>query len=158
MLLDPLEEQLDLPAQTVELGDGEGGQREVVGEKDQPLAGLGVLEPDTSQRRGEAFLRVEAGERDGLVADEAGASVDRMRVPALGLEVGLGADDEEAAGLVKAGEPIEVDVSTIHDVDGTRLGHQLIENIDVVKLAVAEKMKDGILPRKSKSVCSLTAA
>lgn len=77
MLLDPLEEQLDLPAQTVELGDSEGGQREVVGEKDQPLSGLGVLEPDTSQRRGETFLRVEAGERDGLVADEAGASVDR---------------------------------------------------------------------------------
>ena len=66
MLLDPLEEQLDLPAQTVELGDGEGGQREVVGEKDQSLAGLGILEPDTSQRRGEALVRVEAGERDGL--------------------------------------------------------------------------------------------
>ena len=102
MLLDPLEEQLDLPAQTVELGDGEGGQREVVGEKDQSLAGLGILEPDTSQRRGEALVRVEAGERDGLVADEAGASVDRMRVSALGLEVSLGADDEEAAGLMKA--------------------------------------------------------
>ena len=65
MLLDPLEEQLDLPAQTVELGDGEGGQREVVGEKDQSLAGLGILEPDTSQRRGEALVQVEAGERDG---------------------------------------------------------------------------------------------
>ena len=52
MLLDPLEEQLDLPAQTVELGDGEGGQREVVGEKDQSLAGLGILEPDTPQRAG----------------------------------------------------------------------------------------------------------
>ena len=86
MLLDPFEEQLDLPAQTVELGDGEGGQCEVVGEKDQSLAGLGILEPDTSQRRGEALVRVEPGERDGLVADEAGASVDRMRVSALGLE------------------------------------------------------------------------
>src|SRR6202035_681061 len=127
MLLDPLEEQLDLPAQTVELGDGEGGQREVVGEKDQSLAGLGILEPDTSQRRGEALVRVEAGERDGLVADEAGASVDRMR------------DDEEAAGLMKATEPIEVDVSAIHDVDGTGLGHQLIEDIDVVQLAVADE-------------------
>jgi hypothetical protein len=139
MLLDPLEEQLDLPAQTVELGDGEGGQCEVVGEKDQSLAGLGILEPDTSQRRGEALVRVEPGERDGLVADEASASVDRMRVSALGLEISLGADDEEAAGLMKATEPIEVDVSAIHDVDGTGLGHQLIEDIDVVQLAVADK-------------------
>ncbi len=94
-------------SETVELGDGEGGQREVVGEKDQSLAGLGILQPDTSQRRGEALVRVEAGERDGLVADEAGASVDRMRVSALGLEVSLGADDEEAAGLMKATEPMK---------------------------------------------------
>src|SRR6266851_2149777 len=71
------------------------------------LAGLGIFEPDTSQRRGEALVRVEAGEGDGLVADEAGASVNGMRVAALGLEVGLGADDEEAAGLVKVAEPIE---------------------------------------------------
>ncbi len=113
--------------------------RKIVGEKDEPLASLGVLEPDPSQRRGETFLRIEAGERDGLVADEASASVDRMRVPALGLEVGLGADDKEAAGGVKAAEPIEVDVSAIHDVDGTGLGQQLIENIDVMQLAVADE-------------------
>ena len=41
----------------------------------------------TSQRRGEALVRVVAGERDGLIADEAGASV--ARISALGLEVGL---------------------------------------------------------------------
>lgn len=58
------------------------------------LAGLGMFEPDTSQRCGKAIERVEAGERDGLVADEAGPSVDHMRVSALGLEVCLGADDK----------------------------------------------------------------
>ena len=56
--------------------------------------------------------------------------------PACGVS---GADDEEAAGLMKATEPIEVDVSAIHDVDGTGLGHQLIEDIDVVQLAVADE-------------------
>src|ERR1039458_10602381 len=34
---------------------------------------------------------------------------------------------------------IEVDVSAIHDIDGTRLGQQLIEDIDVVQLAVADE-------------------
>ena len=95
----------------------------MVGEKDQPFAGLGIFEPDASQRRGDALVRVEAGERDGLVADEAGALVDRMRIPALRPKVGLGADDEEAAGLVKAAEPVEIDVAAIHDVDGAGLGH-----------------------------------
>ena len=40
MLLDPLEEQFDLPTTAVELGDGERGQREIVGQKDQCLVGL----------------------------------------------------------------------------------------------------------------------
>lgn len=35
MLLDPLEEQFDLPAATVKLGDRERRQLEVVGQKDE---------------------------------------------------------------------------------------------------------------------------
>src|ERR1019366_1178208 len=62
----------------VELGDGEGGQHEIIGEKDQSLAGFRILKSDTSQRSGEALVRVESSERDNLIADEAGASVDRM--------------------------------------------------------------------------------
>ena len=44
MLLDPLEEQLDMPAALVERSDGQGRQRRVVGQKHQRLAGLGVPE------------------------------------------------------------------------------------------------------------------
>ena len=55
MLLDPFEEQFDLPAQPVELGDGERGQGEVVGQKDEPLARFGVAEADAAQRRFEAL-------------------------------------------------------------------------------------------------------
>ena len=40
---------------------------------------------------------------------------------------------------MKAAEPIEVDVSAIHDVDGTGLGQQRIENIGVMQLAVADE-------------------
>jgi DNA repair protein RadC len=60
MLLDPFEEQLDLPPASIEFGDREGRQREVVGEKDQRLVGLGILEPNASQRRVEAFVGIEA--------------------------------------------------------------------------------------------------
>ncbi len=54
MLLDPFEEQLDLPTASIEFGDREGRQRDVVGEKDQRFVGLGILEPTASQRRLEA--------------------------------------------------------------------------------------------------------
>ena len=60
---------------------------------------------------------------------------------------------------MKATEPIEVDVSAIHDVDGhgarapTDRSHPAS-----CSLPSLMKMKDGILPRKSKSVKNLTAA
>ena len=51
MLLDPLEEQLHLPTAAIQLGDRQGGQDEVVGQEDQPLAGLRIVESDAPQRR-----------------------------------------------------------------------------------------------------------
>ena len=87
------------------------GKREVVGEKDQRLAGFGILEANAAQWRREALARVEAGEHDRLVADQPRGAVDRMRVATLNLEIGLGAGDEEAAGLMKAVQPLEVEDS-----------------------------------------------
>ena len=40
MLLDPFEEQFHLPALAIKVGDQLGLQTEVVGQKDQPLAGV----------------------------------------------------------------------------------------------------------------------
>ena len=99
------------------------GNAKLLVRKTKSLAGLGIAESDPSQRLGVALVRVEPGERDGLVADEAGASVDRMRVSALGLEVRLGAHDEEAP-VCEDVQPIEVDVAAIHDVEGAGLGQQ----------------------------------
>src|SRR5258705_6337343 len=70
MLLDPFEKQLDLPAHAVELGDSERRQCEVVGQKDQPFAGLRIFDPDPSQGCLEALARIKAGERDSLIADQ----------------------------------------------------------------------------------------
>ena len=138
MLLDPFEKQLDLPAATIKLGDGECRQGEIVGEKHQPLAGCGVLEPDPAQRRVEVLLGVKAGEHDGLVANQSGAAIDRMPIAPLGFEVGLGAGDKEAFGLVQLIEPIEVDVAAVHDVESAGLGQQQVQNVDVVQFAVAD--------------------
>ncbi len=48
VLLNPFEEQLDLPAAFVQSSHGQGRQRSVVGEEDQSLLGCWVLEPDTA--------------------------------------------------------------------------------------------------------------
>src|SRR5271168_4781709 len=72
MLLDPLEEELDLPTASIQIGDRQSGQREVVGQEDQSLAGLWIFEADASQRRLETFVRVKSREHDGWTEVKSG--------------------------------------------------------------------------------------
>ena len=55
VLLDPFEEQFDLPATFVKLGNGEGVEGKIVGEEYQPFAGLRIGELDPPQRTVEAL-------------------------------------------------------------------------------------------------------
>ena len=127
MLLDPFEEQLYLPAAPIQFGDGERGQCKVVGQKHQAFARLGVYEIDSAQRGFEFLARVEPGEHDALIADQAGASVHRPRITTLGFEVGLGARHKEAPCLVQAMQALEIDVTPIHDVGRARFGQQQVQ-------------------------------
>ena len=95
MLLDPLEEEFHLPAAFVERADGGGRKREVVGDEDQRLAGLGVLEADAPQKFGVILTGVEAVQGDGLVANDAGRAIRRRRIDAMSIDVRLGTRDEE---------------------------------------------------------------
>ena len=52
MLLDPFEEQFDLPAATIELGNGQSRHGEVVGQEDRGFAGFGIAIADAAQRVG----------------------------------------------------------------------------------------------------------
>jgi hypothetical protein len=78
VLLDPLEEQLDLPAQAVQLRDRERQKREVVREEVELLAGLRISIGDAAQmirivlnRRGAGEA---AGRRSGLSSDPPSSS------------------------------------------------------------------------------------
>ena len=66
-----------------------------------------------------------------------------MRIPTLGLEIGFGARHKEAARVVQAMEPFEVEIASVHDVEGTWLGQPQVEDIDVVQFAVADVQERG---------------
>ena len=70
MLLDPLEEQFDLPAAFVEGADGRGRQPELIGDEHQCLARLRVPETDPAQMLGIAPAGVVTIEGDSLIADD----------------------------------------------------------------------------------------
>jgi len=69
VLLDEEEEDLDLPAFLVDVGDGLGCQLEMVAEKDIAPAAGGVPVGNTPQGHG-AFLGLGAGESDSLVGEQ----------------------------------------------------------------------------------------
>src|SRR5712692_9395174 len=138
MLLDPFEKELDLPAAAVQFGDRKRGQGEIVGQEDEGLGGFGILKTDAAQRGLEALVRVEAREDDTLVADQAGLAIDRMRVPPLNLKIRFTASHEEAARLVEAIKAFKVQEATIHDVESAGLGQQLVEDVDLMHLAITD--------------------
>jgi len=95
MLLDPFEEQFDLPPTTVELRDGQRGYAHVVGQEDQPVACLRIDISDPAQGVGVFLSGIEAGQNDRLVETESGGFVHRCRITSLELEVDLGSGDKE---------------------------------------------------------------
>ncbi len=80
MLLDPLEKQFDLPSLLVQCGDGQRGQRRIVGQEYQRLAGFRVFETDAPQLFGVAFRGLETVQRDELIADDSRTPIDLHRV------------------------------------------------------------------------------
>ena len=141
MLLYPFEEQLHLPATPVKLGDGQCWQGKVVGQKYQRLSGFQIFETDSPQRRLVVFERIETGEHNGLIADQSGRPIHGMRVTPLHLQIGLAPCDEEAASSVESIEPLEVEKPAIHDVKGPRFWQQMVEDVDLVHLAVGNMYK-----------------
>ena len=73
VLLDPLEEEFDLPAGFVDVCDGSRREVEVVGEEGVALARLGVPIADPTQPNRAVLPALLARELDGLVRGHAAA-------------------------------------------------------------------------------------
>ncbi len=157
MLFDPFEKQFDLPTATIKIGDALRRQVEMVGQKDQCLA-LDIFYLDAPDRRWEMLLRIKAGQRAELVADDARRSICWPGVSPSEAQICLGSRHKETACLVQTMQSGEVEIAAIHDVERPSLGNDLVENVHIVQLAVADVDEAGMLPRRSSSVCSLMAA
>ena len=138
VLLDPFEEQLDLPAALVKRGDSQRWQEHVVGEEHQGLAGVGIFEADTPQVLGIVLGHVEAVQGDTLIAHHTRCSVGGGGVDTPGIHAAFRPRDEESTSLMHLVEPSEVEVTAIHDIEGACFEEQQVEHIDLVQLAIAD--------------------
>ena len=146
VLLDPFEEQLHLPAHLVELTDRERLEIQMVGYEHQLLAGLGVFEADAAQRFRVALLGIEHGQSDRVVADHPGAAVGLAPRESLETHASFGSGHKERSRLIESRQALEVDVAAIDDIEGASLWNELIEDVDVVKLAVADVQESRDIP------------
>lgn len=137
MLFDPLEEQLDLPAATIQLGDGSRWQVGIVGQEHQRFA-FGILDADAAQGRWITLCRVKDCQRADLIVNDAAGPIRFAGVTALEAQIRLGTDNEEAANLMQAMQLLEVEVGTIHHVEDSGLWHKHVEDVDLVPFAIAD--------------------
>ena len=138
VLLDPLEEQFDLPSAFVQRGDRLRWQCCIVGQEVKRRARLGVLEANASQMFRIGLGRVVTIEHHTLIADHAAVALSGARVHAPRVHAFLGACDEEGTGLMHRLQPCEVHIAAIHRVESARLHGQDVLHVDSVQLCVAD--------------------
>ncbi len=139
VLLDPLEEQLDLPARLVDLRYHDGVELEVVGEEDQRLSGFGIHVSDAPQSRLVQALDLQAVEPDGLVDPQSDRLVHNPGFPDIEAHVRLRPYDEECVGGGDAGEALEVEVPSIHHVEGPHFEGDPIQGVHVVDFGPGDR-------------------
>ena len=138
MLFDPLEEDFDVPSAAIEICDGECRKNEVVGQQNDAMLEHLVVEDDASKRIGIQFLRRGSIELDRVIASEPGLSVDMAIRAETVIEIAFGGNNEERHVDSERVEPLEVGVAAIEQIESSGLDRDLVEEIDVVKLAIRD--------------------
>jgi hypothetical protein len=143
MLLDPFEEQLDLPALAVQVCNQLGFERKVVGQKRDAFAAI-VLGHHAPQRGWVVFAGIENRQHTILVAHDIGIGfVHGVGIAALEFGVGFGARDEECVGLMNHEQALEIEITPIEQIVSTGLDLQMIQGIDLVRLAIGDVNESG---------------
>ena len=133
MLLDPLEEDLNLPSVTVEFGNSDGLKREVIGQEPIYHSFPKVLIHNESKRVRILFGRIISCEPNGLVREDAGLWIHFPGFKDLVSHIVFRPCHEESVVemevLVKR---IKADVSLIHKVICTRFDREFIHHLGVM--------------------------
>lgn len=136
--LDPLEEQLDLPTLSVQIGNQRRRQRQVVREKHQPFARI-VFDYHPSQRCGIIFEPCGQRQHTRLVADQTCVPpIHRVRVAPLELGIAFCTCDEESLSLMQRVQTRKIQITPVHQIERTRLPRHQVHDIDFVGLAVGD--------------------
>ena len=143
MLLVPFEEQLHLPALPVQVCYQLRLQGKVVGQKHHALARV-VLDHHPAQCCRVILARKIGRQHARLIAQNRRIDpVHRMRIAPLEFGVAFGAGHTEGLSLVNDKQPGEIQIAPIHQIERPRLQHQIVQHIDLVRLAIGDVNETG---------------
>jgi len=145
VLFDPAEEQFHLPAELVEFGDRQSGQKKVIRQEDQVTIVFPIVEPHPTKRLGILGLGFGTGQDDRLVRGQVHGFIDGSRAESSRLKIRFGSGDEERPALMKSIEPGVVQISSVQDVERTRLERENVEDSNIVRFPFCyiDKGRDG---------------
>jgi len=141
VLLDPFEEEFDLPAASVDRCDGQSRKLEVVGQENQSLSGSGIEVTDTPQPFRIVEFSFPGAQSNRLVAAQSCCLVDRSGLQHVESRVAFGSNHEECLALVDAEQTGEVEIATVDHIDAARFESDLVEKVDIVNRSVRDTYK-----------------
>lgn len=138
VLLDPSEEQFDLPAEFIKQRHGQCGQSEVVRQERQIAIVVPVVESDTPESFGEGVVRIEAGQNNRLITRQIHSFIHRTREESMTSQVRLGPNDKERLALMKSKETSEIEITAVEDVKAAGLRNEIVQNPDIVRFSICD--------------------
>ena len=132
VLLDPAEEQLDLPATAVDLGDRKRGQMKGIRQEHEREPAFRIEVADTPKGLWVVLATLPEIEPNRLVAPHTGCLVDLPGLDDIEAQVALAADDEESLRGMKPIQPLEIHVASVDHIEAVRLDWDLVEGSDLV--------------------------
>lgn len=117
VLLDPFEKGLDRPPVAVDLGNGQRGQIESIGQEHQELVGFGIAVRNATQAIRVGKPRLGRGQQDALVAAQPGRFVDIAPSNPCVAHIVLGPDDEGDLSLMQRLQSGEIQIAAVDDHD-----------------------------------------
>ena len=138
VLLDPLEEELDIPPAFVDGRDHQCGQCEIVGQKDQGRSALGINESNPTELIRVEVFALSSVQANRLIATQPTGTVDRSRFDHIEAHVFLGPGDEEGPLQMDAIQTHEINIGTVHDIDASRFDGDVVKEVDIMHLSVCD--------------------
>ncbi len=158
VLLDPFEEQFDMPAIPVNGSNSQQRQGKIAGQKYERLATLRFVEPYTHQIVWVILSCIKPVEYDGLIAYEPCGSVDLAEINSSSIRVGVGACYEKSAHLMQPVKSGEIQIAAVHYEERSCYDWKKSSTLTSCILPSLIWINAEIAPLRSNRVCSLTVS